>query len=319
MKKNISKSIDLAIVNKGGLLSFGELRKRELPDRVAAIKACAGIVAEGEYYRGRALRDLRDDTPHGEWLTVLAELRWTRNRASKYINYSNFAERLSAIDPDALAELDMTRWLMFHNCSEGELKEFLDGEEVQGITLDDAKAKTTKELSLARSEWLKSTDRELISQQEKVDALESDKRTLQAQNALLEARLNAKPSSPHFSQQTVEIREEAVIQHKKGTEVAAMLRRMLDEAIACQKQPGKKGYDDWRAATGTTFQLIAGLAAQFQLFIADAKEQLPEEFHVFQPDFILTDEEAETFHNLAAGILPEPVPQTAPKKPTKKR
>ncbi len=239
--------------------------------------------------------DLKEDLEHGQFFQTLQEYSWEPRTANRYMRFAEVAEKIQKANPEALPSLSMSQWLNLKDWPDRDLAAFAKGKEVRGITLNEVKGKTTRELKLALEDYKKTADAALDEAQQKIVNLQADKDALAAKNFTLESELKKRPKSAHFAQWAAEMRSESALQAAICDEALDVFSQHVSTLISSVKPAGKKGHDDWRAATGHVLSQLGGLAAKTQMLFQQLANDLPDEMTVLQPDFVLQDDELDEY------------------------
>ena len=120
-----------------------------LPASQRVIHAAAGMKMQlaGALYTGYALRSLKAELPHGEYMAATNEIGIPDRTARRYIQLVDLFEGLKSSKWPALADLELTKIYELMSWGAGELDALCSGKEVNGITLEAAKELSTRELS----------------------------------------------------------------------------------------------------------------------------------------------------------------------------
>jgi len=100
----------------------------------------------GILYKGFSLLGLKENLGHGEYMSALAKRGMGKDEAWKATNLAVLSTRVSAPNFAALRNLSPTKLGMMAKWDDDELDAFFSGQEVRGITYDDAITYPTREM-----------------------------------------------------------------------------------------------------------------------------------------------------------------------------
>jgi hypothetical protein len=292
MSKPRIKKNEIALFQEVNLPSLSQvdalnnIEKMELADTSRR----ASVIAQA--YTGKVLASLKESSDHGEYLALLASRHWHPRSAQYHVQFAELATSIVKVNPEALAHLDMSKWLLLQReLDQAQLESFIAGDKVFGLTLETAGNGGVRKLRSALEDYKKTADAALGQAQQKIDNLETDKKELTAKNFTLASNLKKLPKSAHFAEWAAAMRAEAALQSRICDEGLDVFAQQLDVLNGSYKAKGKKGHDDWRAATGSVLHQLGGIAAKAQMLYQQLAEDLPEEMKVFAPDFALQEDE----------------------------
>ena len=138
-----------AFLDQLELLPLPEMLSLPAQQRVKHATAGMKMQLAGALYTGYALRSLKAELPHGEFLVALQEIGVHPRTAQRLEKLADTFEQLKSSNATTLSYLDLSKLYILMAWETAEIDQFCDGEEVNGVTLERAQALSTRQLSLA--------------------------------------------------------------------------------------------------------------------------------------------------------------------------
>ena len=250
-----------------GTLDF-ELATASADQAWAAAQRGLELEAAGKILAGRALIHLRETLDKREFAAGLAERGVPRRSAYYAIDvYEMFAALPDGASVQALAQIGVTKAMTFSRWAPEQISALAHGEEVNGLTLDQAADLSSRELE--------ALTRQTLEKDAAIGRLESEKTRLETelnkhrQQARAQAALRASEDLPLFAR---EPREEALVASESMMQSLeliddAVLRNLLaevDHPEALRWQP---------AAARTVAYALAPVAMRIGRLIKELRER----------------------------------------------
>ncbi len=251
-----------------------------LPASQRVIHAAAGMKMQlaGALYTGYALRSLKAELPHGEYMAATSEIGMPDRTARRYIQLVDLFEGLKSSKWPALADLELTKIYELMSWGAGELDALCSGKEVNGITLEAAKELSTRELSATIKEAAEAdTHKQLIK-------LEKEKNNLAARlqdkdNTIRALRCSRGESPAHgFPDFVTTARQEAnAAAEKVGLCVDDMtaLHAELARLWGLQRND-ERLREYWHIAAAAIYYQTKAMTAQTTALLTRLEAELPE-------------------------------------------
>ena len=138
-----------AFLDQLDLLPLPQMLSLPAQQRVKHATAGMKMQLAGALYTGYALRSLKAELPHGEYMAATSEIGIPDRTARRYIQLVGLFEGLKSSKWPALADLELTKIYELMSWETAEIDQLCDGEEVNGVTLERAQELSTRQLSLA--------------------------------------------------------------------------------------------------------------------------------------------------------------------------
>jgi len=133
-------------INSSNLLPVAKLVQLSHEKRFEHSALGDRLELAGTLYKGFALMGLKEDLGHGAYLAGLARVGVEPTGAWRAQSIVELSKRVGASNFAALQNLTPTKLGMMTKWNDQELKDFFSGNEVRGITYDDAMELPTREL-----------------------------------------------------------------------------------------------------------------------------------------------------------------------------
>jgi len=235
MSKNEAPSDIALLVTKPSLPTLADLAAMSTEEQMVAITNARQLSTAAQAYIGKALANLKATIKHGEYEPLLKANGWNKKTAQRYVQFADFADEVSAINPSALRYLDMTRWMVVRRELDKEtFVRFVSGEEVCGITLTDAEEKGSRELKLAFEEHSRSANSEISRQQKVILDLEAQLESSTLEKEAIKSQLMQSTLFHQFADFVMSSR------HESGA--------MADKAMLCIDDLARMDSDLFEAA-----------------------------------------------------------------------
>lgn len=228
---------DIALlITKSELPTLAELGELPPQKQMQTITHARQITTAGQVYCGRGLSALKASVSCGEYLQLLEEHGWQPRTAQRYTKFAEFAVFIEKNNATALSHLDMTGWLTVQaQLDEKTLLGFIQGEEVCGITLDNAQEKSSRELKAAFEEHKNSANAEISRQQKEIADLQARLESSEIEKDAAKTQLMQKTAFHQFSDLVMATRHEAGAMTDKAMLCIDDLTRMNSDLLEAAK------------------------------------------------------------------------------------
>lgn len=133
-------------INGLELTPVDQLKTMKPAQRVDAAAFGLKLELAGKLYAGFALLGLKEEMGHGKYLAALAEKGVAPRSANYCTNLVKLANRIPASNWQTFANLEPSKLDLMTSWTDDELKAFGKGEEVRGITFDDAQELSVRDI-----------------------------------------------------------------------------------------------------------------------------------------------------------------------------
>lgn len=245
----------------------------------------------GKLYAGFALLGLKDEMGHGMYMAELAKRSIPARSASRCVSLAMLATRVPASNWPTLANLEPSKLELITGWEDKEIKTFCKGDEVRGITIDDATESSVRELNgLLKQANL--SNNELAQQNEKLTKLLA--RT-EEKNKLL-TKKNLEPEGFIYPASVEKVRiESSVLASLATTCIDDLEQHMIDLTQASDLSKDKnKQLAEFGAGATALYLNIKAIQSKASYLLTWFIESIGEDYVTDDPESIptMTEQEA---------------------------
>ncbi len=261
------------LMNNIGLLPVAELRKLNPTDRLTEAAKGQHLQVIGALYKGLALAGLKEEMRHGEYGPALANFNIKPGDAYRAVNTLELALRIKPSNLSALINLDASKIYLLVPWPTDEVDAFLEGDRINGITIDDARDATVREME----HLLKTNADGMIDAQKKIDRLSQDNLALTEEALALKHQL-ANKHAGRFPDYVMMIRDESTALSSeiefRVDSMEQLYQHLQDQAVLIKTD--KRAKRDLQIAQISLYHNLNGAIARGMVLLTELQEQFGE-------------------------------------------